>query len=242
MTVLQPVRSPTFASDGAATRAWRRPKAEVTMASVLQEQARVCLDVLLEHDPAIRLGDPDPEHVHRSRVATRRLRSVLRAFKPLACRDAAGSDERVPASDGVDAAEAAEAADAAEAARTWFSGLREQLSWLGQALGRTRDADVRLQSLEQACAKLGDADAAGAAAILQAAREEKQSAHQDLLEAMRTDQYMLTLRGLEALGHPGKATAEAPGTGRAASLNGATPPAARGPLEPGRPASKRPGC
>jgi CHAD domain-containing protein len=37
---------------------------------------------LMRHDPGVRLGD-DPEDVHRARVATRRLRSQLRTFRPL---------------------------------------------------------------------------------------------------------------------------------------------------------------
>jgi CHAD domain-containing protein len=37
---------------------------------------------LVEHDPGVRLGD-DIEHVHKARVATRRLRSDLRTFRPL---------------------------------------------------------------------------------------------------------------------------------------------------------------
>ncbi|MHB1498360.1 MAG: CHAD domain-containing protein [Acidimicrobiales bacterium] len=53
------------------------------MADVLQEQARTCLDAIAEHDPPVRLGDPDPEHLHKARVATRRLRSVLWALRRL---------------------------------------------------------------------------------------------------------------------------------------------------------------
>jgi CHAD domain-containing protein len=37
---------------------------------------------LIEHDPGLRLGG-DVEHVHKARVATRRLRSDLRTFRPL---------------------------------------------------------------------------------------------------------------------------------------------------------------
>lgn len=37
---------------------------------------------LLRHDPAVRLGE-DPEDVHQFRVATRKLRSELRTFRPL---------------------------------------------------------------------------------------------------------------------------------------------------------------
>ena len=56
---------------------------DVAMSTVLAQQARSCLETLLNHDPAIRLEDPDPEHVHRSRVATRRLRTVFRAYSSL---------------------------------------------------------------------------------------------------------------------------------------------------------------
>ena len=37
---------------------------------------------LIQHDPVVRLGE-DPEGVHQMRVATRRLRSDLRTFRPL---------------------------------------------------------------------------------------------------------------------------------------------------------------
>jgi CHAD domain-containing protein len=37
---------------------------------------------LLRHDPGVRLGE-DPEDVHWFRVATRKLRSELRTFRPL---------------------------------------------------------------------------------------------------------------------------------------------------------------
>ena len=37
---------------------------------------------LIAHDPGTRLGD-DPEELHQARVATRRLRAVLRAARPL---------------------------------------------------------------------------------------------------------------------------------------------------------------
>jgi CHAD domain-containing protein len=66
-----------------ARGATRKPKKALTMADVLQEQARTCLDAIAEHDPPVRLGDPDPEHLHKARVATRRLRSVLWALRRL---------------------------------------------------------------------------------------------------------------------------------------------------------------
>ena len=47
-------------------------------------RATIALHVgeLIAHDPATRLG-ADPEELHQARVATRRLRAVLRAVRPL---------------------------------------------------------------------------------------------------------------------------------------------------------------
>lgn len=188
MTVL--AQNPAFASAAleTATPRKRRWWGTATMASVLQEQARACLDVLVEHDPAIRLGDPDPEHIHRSRVATRRLRSVLRAFGPLVD-NGAGT---WPSDEGPDLG--------APDAEAWFAALNRELGWLGKVMGHARDTDVRVLALEEACARLGPKDGAGAASILQAARDEQQTAHQDLLETMATERYRSCLRAVEALG------------------------------------------
>jgi CHAD domain-containing protein len=51
--------------------------AELAHAAVADSVAR-----LLAHDPGVRLGH-DPEDVHQMRVATRRLRSDLRSFRPV---------------------------------------------------------------------------------------------------------------------------------------------------------------
>ncbi|MGC8627967.1 MAG: CHAD domain-containing protein [Acidimicrobiales bacterium] len=53
----------------------------LTVSEVLRAALLDCQDVLLAHDPAIRLDDPDPEHVHKARVATRRLRSTLKGLR-----------------------------------------------------------------------------------------------------------------------------------------------------------------
>ena len=65
---------------------------------------------IVAHDPGTRLGS-DPEDLHQMRVATRRLRAVLRAARPM-----------------LDAG--------------WVEPLREELRWLGAALGPVRDLDV----------------------------------------------------------------------------------------------------
>jgi CHAD domain-containing protein len=53
---------------------------EVVHAAIVRSTAR-----LLDHDPGVRLGDP--EAVHQARVATRRLRSDLRTFRDVLDRD-----------------------------------------------------------------------------------------------------------------------------------------------------------
>ena len=83
-----------------------------------EKQARSCLDTLIDHDPAIRLDDPDPEHIHRSRVATRRLRTILREFAPLVTY---GPEDQVAYSP--DHLAANDAGDVANAAEAWFDTL-----------------------------------------------------------------------------------------------------------------------
>jgi len=145
------------------------------MADLLQQQAGSCLDTLLDHDPAIRAGDADAEHIHRARVATRRLRTVLRGFEPVI------------------------SATPADNSPAWFADLGEDLKWFGGMLGAARDSDVRLESLEKDCAALPSLDAAGSATLLAAAREQQATNHADLLEAMAKGRYLQLLRALETL-------------------------------------------
>ncbi|MEX2268249.1 MAG: CYTH and CHAD domain-containing protein [Acidimicrobiia bacterium] len=50
--------------------------------TVVQAAIAACVVKLIAHDPGVRLGG-DAEDVHQARVATRRLRSHLRTFRPL---------------------------------------------------------------------------------------------------------------------------------------------------------------
>ncbi len=165
-------------------------RAHALMSGALAEQARECLDALVDHDPAIRLSDPDPEHVHQARVGARRLRSVLRSFAPLVATAAGEADDRP---------------------ETWFAELRDELKWLGGALGAVRDADVRLQGLVEECSTLAPADNLGATALLAAAEDDQHGAHEALLEAMDGERYVGLLRSLEALASgPGPRAAQVP--------------------------------
>jgi CHAD domain-containing protein len=165
-TVLQLPRDP---------KAPRKPRRGLLMADLLKQQACSCLKALLDHDPAIRSGDSDPEHIHRARVATRRLRTVLRGFEPVV------------------------AAIPGEAPPAWFAELSEDLKWFGGTLGAARDSDVRLESLEKDCAALPSHDAVGGATLLDAAKEQQATNHAELLEAMAKGRYLQLLRALETL-------------------------------------------
>ena len=212
-SVLQSAAQPTPAAEEVAAlqaeKAARKKKAP-TLADLLQEQAATCLDILLEHDPPIRLGDPDPEHVHKARVATRRFRSVLWALRRLRGPSTKpGTQGGQPGTEA--AAQGEEAAGGlgdgaphsgdgvALVAHTWLTSLRRELHWLGDALGAARDADVRLMVLEEETAKLGPLDQRGAEKVLAVARSDRGGAHQKLHDVMASDRYLMTLRSLEAL-------------------------------------------
>ena len=56
--------------------------ADATAAEVVRNAIAASVERLIRHDPVVRL-DTDVEGVHQARVATRRLRSDLRTFRPL---------------------------------------------------------------------------------------------------------------------------------------------------------------
>ncbi|MGH8984110.1 MAG: CHAD domain-containing protein [Acidimicrobiia bacterium] len=119
---------------------------------------------LLAHDPGVRLGE-DPEAVHQARVATRRLRSDLRTFRPLL-------DEQ------------------------WAQDLRDELKWLGTALGAVRDADVLLDRLRRKIERLPDEDRKVAARFVERLGSERNRAREELLVVMRGTRYLELLERL----------------------------------------------
>jgi len=60
--------------------------ADATAADVVRNAIAAAVQLVLRHDPLIRIGG-DPEDVHQARVGTRRLRSHLRTFRPLLDRE-----------------------------------------------------------------------------------------------------------------------------------------------------------
>jgi CHAD domain-containing protein len=120
---------------------------------------------VLAHDPGTRLGR-DPEELHQLRVATRRLRAVLRAARPLLDPE-------------------------------WTEALREELRWLGGALGPVRDLDVLAERLGEEIAALEPEERRAAQRFLQLLRRERDAARSALLEAMSEQRYWELLDRLE---------------------------------------------
>jgi CHAD domain-containing protein len=114
------------------------PREEDELQTVLRVHARE----LREREPGVRLG-ADPEELHKQRVATRRLRSLLRSTRP-------------------------QLADPDRAEH-----LRDELRWLGRLLGEVRDRDVLIAYLVEELGTIEEAGAFGAILeLLDAEREQ----------------------------------------------------------------------
>jgi CHAD domain-containing protein len=123
-------------------------------------------DELLRHEPGVRAG-LDPEAVHKQRVATRRLRSLLRSLR----------------------------SQSADPDRS--EHLREELRWLGAALGEVRDRDVLIAHLLDELETMEEAAAFGA--VLELLDEEREDARRELFAALDSERYRTLL---EELGEP----------------------------------------
>ena len=115
-------------------------------------------EAIVHNDPGIRLG-LDPENVHQPRVATRRLRSDLRAFRPM-----------------LDAA--------------WCDHLREELAWLGQALGSVRDGDVLLTGLRNLAGRLPVETTDSVVRLLERLADSLSVKRAELLVVLRSKRYL----------------------------------------------------
>jgi CHAD domain-containing protein len=85
----------------------------------------------------------------------------------------------------------------------WVSQLREELSWLGGALGPARDHDVFSEYLESEAATLPDVDRERLRPVLERAAQERKDAHRELARTMRSDRYLRLLDYVDgATAHP----------------------------------------
>jgi CHAD domain-containing protein len=147
----EPVAEPTLAGGGPVDR----------LKAVLGQQ----LTQILAHDPGTRSGS-DLEDLHQMRVATRRLRAVLRAARPM-----------------LDPA--------------WVEPLREELRWLGAALGPVRDLDVMREHLAGEVASLEPSDTRGGRRLVSLLDRERGEARRAMLEVLRSERYLRLLDALE---------------------------------------------
>ena len=92
---------------------------------------------------------------------------------------------------------------------TWSEPLREELAWLGGALGPARDLDVLEAHLRREVEELGE-DAASAAGILDVVASERAGARGAVVEALSSDRYLALLDRLEHVGAPELSGQETP--------------------------------
>ena len=78
----------------------------------------------------------------------------------------------------------------------WSGRFREELSWLGGALGPVRDLDVLLERLSSEVQSLGE-DAAAGRQLLARLKREHRTARRRLLAVLDSDRYFALLEALE---------------------------------------------
>jgi CHAD domain-containing protein len=140
-----------------------------SLGTVVRASIHDGLDRLLDHDYRLRLhrGDPPEHDIHQARVATRRLRSDLKTYRPVL--------------DPV-----------------WVRHTRDELKWLGAALGSVRDLDVLRAGLARSTDGL-PIDTAGQRELLSRLAEQRRVASRQLDFVLEGDKrYLLLLDRLDA--------------------------------------------
>jgi len=133
----------------------------------LQKAIRAIVDELTAREPGARLG-ADIEDVHKMRVATRRLRSLLRtARSALADPDRGGR-------------------------------LRDELRWLATLLGEVRDRDVLIEYLLAEIRTLEPGEAAACGGLLELFDGERADSRRELVTALDSDRYKVLVRDLRS--------------------------------------------
>lgn len=85
--------------------------------------------------------------------------------------------------------------------RSWSEPLRDELGWLGRALGPARDLDVLIERLADDAAAVGD-EAAAVAGLLAELEEERATARVIVVDALSSDRYLALLDRLEHATEP----------------------------------------
>ncbi len=85
----------------------------------------------------------------------------------------------------------------------WASSLREELSWLADAYGDVRDADVLLERLEGMVAALGAGQRGAGSLLVERLRAQRDEARAHLIDVLDDQRYLDLLdRLVEAVRHP----------------------------------------
>jgi CHAD domain-containing protein len=85
--------------------------------------------------------------------------------------------------------------------RSWSEPLRDELRWLGRALGPARDLDVLIERLADDAAAVGD-DAGAVHGLLAELEAERGSARVLVVDALSSDRYLALLDRLEQVTDP----------------------------------------
>ena len=141
------------------------PAQDAPMADHMKWAIARYLRCLLAHDPGTRLGN-ESESLHQMRVATRKLRAVLRTAKPLL----------VP---------------------EWADPLEEELRWLSQVLGPTRDLDVQLSYFREEFSAMNVRDRQPLVHFIADLEVHRTKAREILLRDMRSTPYINLIRRLQ---------------------------------------------
>ncbi len=80
----------------------------------------------------------------------------------------------------------------------WLASARDELRWLGGALGAVRDRDVLIDRLRRQAAQLPEPDIGALAPLFRRLARERDEARSALLEAMGSPRYVSLLNGLIA--------------------------------------------
>jgi CHAD domain-containing protein len=80
----------------------------------------------------------------------------------------------------------------------WVDGLRDELAWLGGALGPLRDDDVMLERLHSDSLALPDEDGEALAKVIELVEAERESARSAALAALGDERYIALLQTIEA--------------------------------------------
>jgi CHAD domain-containing protein len=82
-------------------------------------------------------------------------------------------------------------------AADWAETLREELAWLGHALGLVRDVDVLLERLRRECANLPATERCTCARWLDAFTRERAARHGALMQALEGERYLSLLARID---------------------------------------------